>query len=85
MPTHPRQFQQALRALRAGEDGDYRRATGLASDAGNGGTSKAVKAPEGHIRVDIHVHGAAHKATVRTRGAIEASLTRWPRMNHDYA
>ncbi|QAY95102.1 hypothetical protein CWB41_04640 [Methylovirgula ligni] len=77
MSTHPRQYAQALRALKSGEDGQYRRATGLAASSATG-SGGAGKAAEGHIRADIHVHGDARKATVKTRGAIEASLHRWP-------
>jgi hypothetical protein len=80
MPTHPRQYQQALRALRAGEDLQHRKAIGLEPGSASG-TSGSPKPTEGHIRADIHVHGGAHKATVRTRGQIEASLHRWPKMS----
>jgi hypothetical protein len=80
MPTHPKQYAQALRALRAGEDLDYKKATGLASNVATG-SAKGAAATGGHIRADIHVHGAAHKATVKTTGRIEASLHRWPKMS----
>jgi hypothetical protein len=80
MPTHPKQYAQALRALRAGEDLQTRRATGLASNVATG-SARAAAATEGHIRADIHVHGNAHKATVKTTGRIEATLHRWPKMS----
>jgi hypothetical protein len=58
------------------------RATGLAANSGHTGSKPA--AAEGHIRADIHVHGNAHKAVVKAKGAIDARLHRWPQM-HDHA
>ncbi len=40
--------------------------------------SKAGKAADGHIRADINIKGRAEKARVKTKGAIEAGLHRWP-------
>ncbi|QAY96611.1 hypothetical protein CWB41_13455 [Methylovirgula ligni] len=34
-------------------------------------------ATQGHIRADIRVHGNAHKAVVKSTGAIEARLHQW--------
>lgn len=77
MPTHPRQFQQALRGLRAGEDLQTRRATGLAST--DTAAHKAAKAEAAHVKAEIHIKGAGvERAHIKARGAIEASLHRWP-------
>ncbi len=65
----------AKRVERGGEFAGYpqvRRATGA------GGAGKPT---EGHIKAEIHVKGSVEKAVVKTRGAIEASLHRWPRMS----
>jgi hypothetical protein len=62
---------------------DGRRATGLAVN-GNSASGNASAAQGGHIRADVHIHGPAHKTTLKTRGAIEARLHRWPVMS-DYA
>ncbi len=59
---------------------DDRKATGLASNAATG-PAKAAAATQGHIEAHVHVHGNVHKATVKTRGAIEAKLHRWPVMS----
>ena len=63
--------------------GDGRRATGLAA-VGGAASGDVNKAAGGHIRADIHVHGDTHKAVVKSKGAIEARLHRWPTMS-DYA
>jgi hypothetical protein len=39
------------------------------------------RATDGYIEAHIHVHGNAHKVTVKTKGAIEAKLHRWPTMS----
>jgi hypothetical protein len=59
---------------------DGRKATGLAAN-GNSASGNASAAQGGHIRADIHVHGNAHKAVVKTKGSIEARLHRWPQMS----
>ncbi len=40
----------------------------------------AGKPTERHIKAEIYVKGSVEKAVVKTRGAIEASLHRWPAM-----
>jgi hypothetical protein len=81
MPTHPREFAQAMRALREGEDRQFqRRATGLAAN-GNSASGNVHKNADGHVEAHIHVHGNAHKTTLKVRGAIEAKLHRWPVMS----
>jgi hypothetical protein len=69
--------QQDIQSLNAE---DTRRAIGLVSPYAVNGASKGAKPVDGHIRADIHVHGGAHKAVVKTRGMVEASLHRWPKM-----
>ena len=62
---------------------DGRKATGLAAN-GNSASGNVHKGADGHVEAHIHVHGSGHKTTLKTRGAIEAKLHRWPQM-HDYA
>jgi hypothetical protein len=59
---------------------DDRKATGLAAN-GNSASGAASAAQGGHIRADVHIHGNAHKAVVKAKGAIEARLHRWPVMS----
>jgi imidazolonepropionase-like amidohydrolase len=40
-----------------------------------------AEAARARPQADIHVHGAAHKAVVKTTGRIEATLHRWPKMS----
>jgi hypothetical protein len=54
--------------------------TGLAAN-GNSASANAAAAQGGHIRADVHIHGPAHKAVLKTKGAIEAKLHRWPVMS----
>jgi hypothetical protein len=42
---------------------------------------RSAKHAGGHIRADNHVHGDTHKAVVKSKGAIEARLHRWPTMS----
>jgi hypothetical protein len=59
---------------------DDRKTTGLAA-AGGAASGDVHKASGGHIRADIHVHGDTHKTVVKSKGAIEARLHRWPTMS----
>ena len=65
---HREQLARASRAMREGAD--------TAASSG-----RPAAQAGGHIRADIHVHGDAKKAVIKTRGAIEASLHRWPTMD----
>ena len=61
---------------------DDRKATGLAAN-GNSASGNVHKGADGHVEAHIHVHGNAHKTTLKARSAIEAKLHRWPVMS-DY-
>ena len=75
---HPKPEARAYRALRDGDANAGRRATGRLSDNSTA-SGRAATGPQGTIRADIHVHGDAKKAIVKSTGKIETKLHRWPK------